>query len=193
MSPALSQSIRREAERTLSFAEEFLDVSHAWSGAYRVAAVHVPTVVLDARDQVWASARKAGVEVRLGIDDPAEEAEAMLDGALVARALVNLLLNAIGHSPPGGEVHLCLAADAKEVVISVRDEGEGMDPGKLERMLAGLGEELPGRANGDGVTRSHGLGFEFARTVFGRHGARFEGRTSPGKGCTLTVTFARAT
>jgi len=193
VSPELSQSIRREAERTLSFAEEFLDVSHAWSGAYRLAATHVPTVVLDARDQVWASARKAQVEVELRIDEAAEEVEAMLDGTLVARALVNLLLNAIGHSRPGGEVYLCLAADATEVVVSLRDEGEGMDPGKLERMLSGVGEAPRGRAHGDGVTRSHGLGFEFARTVFGRHGARFEGWTSPGQGCTLSVVFARGT
>lgn len=193
VSAELAQSIRREAERTLSFAEEFLDVSQAWSGTYRLAATHVPTVVLDARDQVWACARKAQVEVSLCIDEAAEEAEAMLDGVLVARALVNLLLNAIGHSPPGGAVHLCLAADEKEVVVTVRDEGAGMDPAKLARMLAGVDEALPGGAHGDGVTRSHGLGFEFARTVFGRHGARFEGRTSPGEGCTLSAAFARAT
>ncbi|PZQ75223.1 MAG: histidine kinase [Variovorax paradoxus] len=192
VSRELSQSIRREAERTLSFAEEFLDVSHAWSGAYRLALTHVPTVVLDAFDQVWASSRRGQVEVELRIDDAAEEAEAMLDGALVARALVNLLLNAIGHSHPGSAVYLCLAADAQEVVVSVRDEGPGMDSGKLEQMLAGAGEALPGRAHRDGVTRSHGLGFEFARTVFGRHGARFEGWTSPGQGCTLSVAFARA-
>lgn len=187
----LSQSIRREAERTLSLAEEFLDVSHAWSGAYRFAPVHVPTVVLDARDQVWASARRAQVAVELRIDDAAEEAEAMLDGALVARTLVNLLLNAIGHSPTGSEVYLHLTADASEVTVSVRDEGSGMQPERLAQLLAGVGEALPGRAHRDGVTRSHGLGFEFARTVFARHGARFEGWTAPGQGCTLSVVFAR--
>lgn len=192
VSPELSQSIRREAERTLSFAEEFLDVSHAWSGAYRFAPTHVPTVVLDARDQVWASAHRAQVAVELRIDEAAEEAEAVLDGALVARAMVNLLLNAIGHSRPGGEVYLCLAADAQEVAVSVRDEGMGMDPAKLEQMLAGASEALSGRAHADGFTRSRGLGFEFARTVFGRHGARLEGWTSPGQGCTLSVTFVRA-
>lgn len=191
VSPELSQSIQREAERTLSFAEEFLDVSHAWSGAYRFAAIHVPTVVLDARDQVWASALRAQVTVDLHIDEAAEEAEAMLDGALVARALVNLLLNAIGHSAPGGSVYLRLAADAREVTVSVRDEGSGMEPERLAQLLAGVGEALPGRAHRDGFTRSHGLGFEFARTVFARHGARFEGWTSPGQGCTLSVVFAR--
>jgi len=192
VAPAMAESLRREAERTLAFAEEFLDVSLAWMGSYRFAPTHVPTVMLDARDQVWAASRRAEVAVELRIDEAAEEVEASLDGALVARALVNLLLNAIAHSPPGSEVRLCLAADAQEVLLSIADEGVGMEPAALQQLLAGTGEPLPGRVRGDGVTRSHGLGFEFARTVIGRHGGRIDGWTAPGQGCTLCIRLPRA-
>lgn len=189
--PQLGRSIRVEAERTLALAEEFLDVSHAWSGTYRFGPTHVPTVVLDARDQVWAAASRAQVTVDLHVDDDVEAAEAMLDGALVVRALVNLLLNAIAHTKPGSTVHLELKGVGDDLVITVRDEGVGMEPERLRQMLAGTAEASPGRVRSDGVTRSHGLGFEFARTVFSRHGARFGGQSAPGQGCTLTVAFLR--
>jgi len=188
----MAASIRREVQRTLALAEDFLDVSHAWMGSYRVAPTHVATVMLDVRDQVWAAARRAGVSVELRFDEEeAEDVEAPLDGALVVRALVNLVLNAVAHSPSGSAVRLCCAFDAQWVFVSIADDGAGMAPAVLQRLLSGSGEAAPGPVRSDGVTRSHGLGFEFARTVVARHGGCIEGWSAPGGGCTLCIGLPR--
>lgn len=187
----LSESIRREAERTLTLAEQFLDVSHAWMGRYRFSPTHVATLMLDVRDQSWAAAQRAGVTVALRMDEAAEEIELPLDGALLVRALLNLVLNAIAHSPVGTCIRLCLAVESLGVALSVADEGVGMAPATLEQLLAGAGEATLGRDRGQGVTRSHGLGFEFARTVVMRHGGSLDGWSLPGAGCTLCIRLPR--
>ena len=46
----------------------------------------------------------------------------------VARALRNLLDNAIAHSPGGGSVHVRMTADEDRVDLAVEDEGTGVAP-----------------------------------------------------------------
>ena len=41
---------------------------------------------------------------------------------------MNLLENAIRHSPDGGAVHLSARAERREVILRVEDEGPGVSP-----------------------------------------------------------------
>lgn len=190
--PALSSAIRRESQRTLDLAEAFLDVSQAWAGHYRFAPTHLGALLLDVRDQAWANATRAQVQLALQVDEDIEDMELNVDGSLLARALVNLLNNAIRHSPPAATVRLCCAADAHDVVIAVIDEGSGMDAATLQRLLSGRLEMSAGRERGEPGTRSHGLGFEFVRTVVTRHGGSLDGHAAPGAGSTFCMRLPRA-
>jgi signal transduction histidine kinase len=73
---------------------------------------------------VEARARRAGV--RLESDDPTLVVSAPRDA--LAQTLLNLLLNAIAHSPRGGVVRLDALRDADSVTISVSDSGPGVPP-----------------------------------------------------------------
>lgn len=187
----LSSAIQREAMRTLELAEDFLDVSHAWTGNYRFAPTHMGALLLDVHDQVLAYATRKDVTLVLRVGENDEEIELNVDAALLARAIINLLNNAIRHSPDRGTVELCMGADAHEVAIAVVDQGEGMSEPFLQRLLSAPHETSVGRSSGEPGGRSHGLGLEFVRTVVARHGGTIDGHAAPGLGCTFWISLPR--
>ncbi|MNQ23646.1 Alginate biosynthesis sensor protein KinB [compost metagenome] len=195
----MRSAIGREAERTLAMAEGFMDFALAESDDYRFADTHVGAVLLDARDQVWHYAQAHGVRVEARIDDAAGDTILRADGALLTRAIVNLLNNAIRHSPSGRRVELGMAiepgadgADATSVRISVSDQGSGMTPGQLDALLHAprgrraptVPEAAPGETKGTG-TRRMGLGFSVVRAVVQKHNGTLGADSTPGAGTTV--------
>lgn len=187
----LASAIRREAMRTLALAENFLDTSHAWAGNYRFAPAHMGALLLDARDQVLAYATRKDVKLVLNVSEDDEEIELNVDAALLARAITNLLSNAIRHSLRGGRVQLCMGANVHEVAIAVSDSGEGMSESFLQRLLSAAHESSVGRSSGEAGVRSRGLGFEFVRTVIARHGGMIDGHAAPEFGATFWFSLPR--
>nr|WP_295106664.1 HAMP domain-containing sensor histidine kinase [uncultured Caulobacter sp.] len=49
--------------------------------------------------------------------------------------LTNLLQNAVTHSPAGGVVHVAAARIGREVEITIRDQGPGVESAELPRLL----------------------------------------------------------
>jgi signal transduction histidine kinase len=103
----------------------------------------------------------------------------------IYRCVVNLVVNAFDachHS--GGRVEVVTAADrqadgAPSVVITVRDNGRGMDAEARERMLRTF-------ATGD-KGRGSGIGLPTVVDIVERHGGRLEVESAPGKGSTFTI------
>ncbi|MGJ7615531.1 MULTISPECIES: sensor histidine kinase [unclassified Variovorax] len=104
-------------------------------------------------------AHAAGVQVTLQHDRPAS---AVFDPVHLARAVDNLLDNAVRHAPRGGHVVLsALQPDVHTLAIRVEDDG----PGVPESLQASLFEPFAtGRADGTG------LGLALAREVALAHG-----------------------
>lgn len=177
----VSASIAREARRALSMADSFMTMLEAQSTDYRFDAVAIASVVMDALDAVWAHARKNGVTLRERLND--NEAFVMADGALLMRAIRNLLDNAIRHSPPGSCIDVCVTAHADgahgkpEVLLSVRDEGAGMDEAHLARV-----RHAGHRRTGHGQSHGWGLGLAVVNTVIARHGGWIDVHSRPGAG-----------
>ncbi|MDN4587015.1 hypothetical protein DBA29_00675 [Xenophilus aerolatus] len=189
----LLDSITREVERTLELSEGFMDLSHAESGNYVLAEVHAASVAQEAVDQVWpyANAKSIAVDIRIGDDEVYVHA----DGALLTRALVNLLSNALRHSPPNSTLGLCLASTAREVIFSVHDEGEGMDVDTLETLRTGRARSgLGNTGKTDEITakvKPRGLGMAVVRAVVQRHRGWLEGWSAPGAGTSFFIGLPR--
>ena len=95
--------------------------------------------------------------------------------AALERALLNLVLNARKHGPPGGRITVSVAQEGACARMAVADEGPGLGPDEaahaFERFWRGP------RASGEGS----GLGLAIVRSIAERHGgsasvsgARFE-------------------
>lgn len=71
----------------------------------------------------------------------------------LAQVLLNLLLNAIEHSPRGGHVELSATLEEDSAVIAVRDQGPGVPPADRERIFEPLFSLRGGSGLGLAVVR----------------------------------------
>lgn len=103
--------------------------------------------------------------------------------------LTNLIQNAIVFSPDGGEVRIGAVLKGSAVEITVEDDGEGVDPAELPRLLKPFeqGENaLVRRAEGAG------LGLPICDLTCRAMGGRLKLCSSPGKGLIAKVRLKRA-
>ncbi|RSS39394.1 sensor histidine kinase [Streptomyces sp. WAC05858] len=103
------------------------------------------------------------------------------------RVIAALVDNAMGHTPPGGEVVVSVDAPLPGIVsLSVRDTGVGFAPEEATRMFERFARGAAGRG------RRFGLGLALAREVVESHGGRITAAGRPGHGALFTVELPAA-
>jgi signal transduction histidine kinase len=85
-------------------------------------------------------------ELQLNVE-PCGEIEVLADSRALRSVMTNLLHNAITFSPECGVVSVVARREADEVEIVVRNDGDGVDPADLERLLR------PFEQGGNALTR----------------------------------------
>ena len=100
----------------------------------------------------------------------------------VIQILVNLIGNAVRHSPSGSTVHLAFARTVGTASVTISDEGPGIEPADQQRIF-----ERFERANVDeGGT---GLGLAISRRLARSMGGDVTLESSPGAGARFTLTL----
>ena len=115
-------------------------------------------------------------EARLALH--AETASLYGDPALLYQAVSNLVANAIKYSAPGGTVTVTITrAEAGGTVISVSDQGSGIEADEVDRVF-----EPYYRARNSAGIRGLGLGLHLVRHFVEAHRGRIEIESRPGAG-----------
>jgi two-component system, OmpR family, sensor kinase len=127
---------------------------------------------LAAAENARATLRQVSVEVRC--DGPGEPVVRGVESAL-RRVLSALLDNALSHTGPGGHVWITLSGGRDTVLLTVRDDGAGLDPRDAERLFT--------RFEG----ARFGLGLALVREVVDGHDGTITADGRPGGGATFTV------
>lgn len=91
------------------------------------------------------------------------------DDRRLAQVLINLLSNAIRHTPVGGLVTVSLRQEQDQAVVTVRDDGEGIDDVHLPYIFDRLYRADSARARSSGGS---GLGLSIARSLVEAHGGK---------------------
>ncbi|MGC4065460.1 MAG: ATP-binding protein [Polyangiaceae bacterium] len=91
-------------------------------------------------------------QVQIGIDGSKRGDVLLTAPDAATQILVNLLLNALAFSPPGSTVQISCRISRHTVILTVADEGPGIDASRAERLL-----EIPNstRAGGTGIGLTH--------------------------------------
>ncbi len=127
----------------------------------------------DLRILLTPRADRSGVELRV----PALDVRVSAPRETLAQVLLNLLLNAIEHSPAGGRVELRAERDGDAAVIAVRDQGPGVPPADRERIF----EPLFSLRGGSG------LGLSIVRRIANESGWTIDLADAPGGGAEFRV------
>ncbi len=104
--------------------------------------------------------------------------------SLLQRAVTNLVDNAVKFSPEDGVVTLTVRLDDGKPVLSVADQGPGLDADLLDDPARAVS------AATDEGRESHGMGLAFVRAILKRHGAAMT-IDDAGPGAVVTARFSR--
>jgi two-component system, OmpR family, phosphate regulon sensor histidine kinase PhoR len=119
--------------------------------------------------------------------DVAERGTLLGDENEVESALLNLLTNALRHTPAEGRVRvICEVETSGEITLTVRDTGVGISAEHLPRLSERFYRVDQGRARHRGGT---GLGLAIVKHVMIRHEGRLEVESAPGQGSAFSLVF----
>ncbi|WP_141267551.1 sensor histidine kinase [Pimelobacter simplex] len=171
----LLSSVHEEALHLERLVDDLHDLALGDAGELRLAPA--PVVVQDLLSQVAESFASPILAVSCA---PSVVIEA--DPVRLRQALVNLVANALRHTPPTGSV--VLAATPRS--ITVTDTGEGIPEAELPFVFDRFHRVDRSRTRATGGT---GLGLAIVRQIMEAHGGNAVITSSPGEGTTVTLTF----
>ena len=117
------------------------------------------------------------------IQIPDRPAQVSLDAECYRRILNNLIQNVLSHSH-GSWVEIRMLQKAREVSISVSDNGVGMESEDLKHIFERLYKCDRARSE-----KGSGLGLSIAQQLTEKMGGRITVQSQPGKGTRFTLTF----
>ncbi len=165
-------------ELLLCMINDILDISKSEAGRLEInrSEEDAAEIALQARDQVAQLATTLSVVLKM--DLPEHLPSFMIDAGKTVRVLVNLLANAIQHTPSGGKVTLAAQVSEGAMVFSVTDNGCGISPEARAFIFEKFGQT---KAQSSGRTSS-GLGLPFCKMVVEAHGGKITVESELGKG-----------
>ncbi|MBA2470472.1 MAG: HAMP domain-containing protein, partial [Chloroflexia bacterium] len=131
-------------------------------------------------EQFAAQAEEAGVR----LERKTEACVVVADEDVLVLVLVNLVANALAHTPPGGSVTLGCRHTGAEVIFWVTDTGAGIAPEHRDRVFDRFYRVGHGPARG---STGAGLGLNISRAIVAAHRGRIDLGSDPGRGTTVTV------
>jgi heavy metal sensor kinase len=143
-------------------------------------ALYLEELMHDATRGVRQIADRRAVKVELG---QVVEAPFHGDADLLGRLLLNLLDNAIKHSPDGGRVEVGMTRRNGDYAITVVDQGSGIPTDAHDRVFERFFRVDTARSRSENSTTSGaGLGLAIARRIAEVHGGRLElAESRPGR------------
>ncbi len=179
------QVIDNNIQRTKRLLTQILEVRKSQAGQLRLKvsrgdlAAFVSNVVEEIRPM--AEQKHIGLETSL----PEKEKAAWFDSDKLDKILYNLLSNAIKYNRNDGHILLSLDIKEQEAVISVEDNGIGMDKKQLNHLYTRFFDGDYRRQNTGGT----GIGLALVHELVTLHHGSIRCKSSRGVGTTFTVTI----
>jgi signal transduction histidine kinase len=179
--------LAREVARLDSLLVRTLELSRLEAGrhAFDLVPVAVSDLVADALAAFEAATLSAPTEIQLDLEP---DLMVSADRETMARALVNLLVNAWKYSDGNRAISLSARAVGRRVELAVKDNGIGIAPGERERLF-----EVFERSQ-DAIDRGApgvGLGLAIVRAVVRAHHGKVEVSSTRGVGSEFRIILDR--
>ncbi len=184
-------AISDSGNHLMDIINDVLDISRIDAGSEDIRESDVRLGSLLARCRLLFTERAARSGVDFEADSAFESLVLHVDERLIVQILINLVSNAIRHTPQGGQVTLNVSLRPQYgVLFMIADNGRGMTPEELSRA-----QEPFGSGGNSWVSRGDGagLGLPISHRFAGLHGGHLNVESTFGKGtrCTLRIPASR--
>ncbi len=180
------REIVEEIERMNRLVGQFLDYSRGEDAPGTPAASRVGEVIHSVLSVLRPAAEQHGMSIEPVFEglEPPERMIVSIEPSQLKQILMNLLLNAIDHSPEGGRLWVEVEGEPRRVILRVRDEGSGVTPEDARRIFEPFYTTRPGGA---------GLGLAVSRRLAVAAGGMLELEAGGRPGAVFRVTLPRTT
>lgn len=178
---SLVETICDEAERLERLVRNLLDMTRVQAGALQVKREWVPVEEVIGSARARLARQLAGRAVQVSL--PSVPSLVAVDPLLFEQVLLNLLDNAVKHTPAGTPIEVLVRESKGSVELEVADRGPGIDPAEGERLFEKFYRGV--RSSGGGA----GLGLAVSRGIVEAHGGRIAAFNRAGGGARFVVTL----
>jgi PAS domain S-box-containing protein len=177
--------IRRQAQHLTRLVDDLLDVSRVTRGKIQLRTEPVELTAVLARAVETSRPLLDARRHDLAVLPPPGPVCLEADPTRLAQVVSNLLNNAAKYTPEGGRIWLTAECGDGQVVLRVRDNGQGIAPEFLPHVfgLFTQGDRSPARSEG-----GLGIGLALVRSLVELHSGTVQARSDgPGKGSEFIV------
>ncbi len=170
------------SQRMVYLISDFLNVSRLQTGKFTIerTPVVLSQVVQQEAKQLETAAQDRNITLQCSV--PSNFPTLQLDEGKLRQAIMNFIDNAIFYSRPGGVIHIDLVRTAKEVALTVQDDGIGVPASERHHLFTKFYRASNARtARPDGT----GIGLFMAKKVIVAHGGSVIFSSTEGKGSTF--------
>jgi signal transduction histidine kinase len=125
------QTVRKEVDRLSTLLNDLLDLQRSRQPHRQIQ--HVLPVLEHCIKLIEKQAEMQDTHIHLEM--PETQLQACFDGQQLTQTVVNLLLNALEASPPGGTITVKAFEKSGVVQVQVRDQGPGLGPDQCEHLF----------------------------------------------------------
>lgn len=177
--------IRRSVERSLSLAEDFVQLGRAEAiDASRFAAVDLVDLLRAAVDEADSQASARRIKVSVAFTPEVALTRGIRD--VLFRVFINLLSNAIKYSPDDTRIECAIESAGDQWRCTFSDQGYGISAEDLPRLFDRFERLEAAKRKGE---KGAGLGLAFVKTAVEKHGGRIKVESEPGKGSRFIVSL----
>lgn len=155
------------SEKMQAYIKALIDISRAVMGyQFRSAVIDFPAYLNQLELQMDALCKTKKVHLEIQVTDIPKQITA--DQVLLERAIMNVLNNALEHSPQDGTVHVNVTTHNGYVQVSIADEGNGFSPEALHHAK----EQFYMADQSRNAEMHFGMGLYIASSIVEQHGGQ---------------------
>lgn len=177
--------VLEEAKRLARLVQELQEINWLERGqVIQPVAIDLENFMVDIDQRFQGRAQELGVNLEICKGS----GQLLADPDRLLQVFINLLDNALGHTPRGKTVRVLMVEEQNEISLAVQDEGEGIPKEALPYIFDRFFRVNKARSRKDG---GMGLGLAIVRQIVEAHGGNVRVESDMGKGTTFWISLPR--
>jgi two-component system sensor histidine kinase BaeS len=184
LSQEIIVSLHDEVIRLSRIVQDLLNLGQMESGAFPLSleTTDLREVIEKATSVFTSETETRGISLEINIQEASPKIQA--DPDRITQVLINLLANAVHHTPDNGEISVSLSASENSVNISIKDSGPGIPKKDLPYIFDRFYRTDRARHRAAGGT---GLGLAIAKGIINAHKGSIQVKSGEGPGTVFII------